>query len=742
LKEYLSFAIALASEAGAMIQRALETRMAGSSTTFEVKYDNPTDLVTETDQAVEQFIGEETMAAGAETEFTDAPTWIVDPIDGTTNFIHGYPFVAVSIGLTIGKEPVLGVVFNPLLNEMYSAAKGHGAFLNQTVPLPLCNRSSPLRDLSDCLVATEAGSDRSPAVLDKKIEAIHTILKKTGAQAHSVRATGSAALNMCSVAKGIVDVYWEVGCWEWDVTAAIVILNEAGGVVVTGGSERDENPVNIFSRKYLAIRPAADRASQLRIAHQMWDIIPAIDAPRKRVPESLKKMSNIVPSSLRVVDLRAELSKRQLPTKGKKDELIARLEEALQQEQSEQEQQKDATEESDPSAATEQTQVTKTEKTDQVPAATASSQAQQVDAASDASVNESEKPEPVPAEPTDAVPAKTLNEPTVSEPVQLMSEAPPTPSTTNDTIKPADDDQAAAPVISEIETTMLKHGTSAKPSSETDEVTTAPVSNPHTPNNKPTANKEPAAASLTKEDTSIKQMDVDPDRGIKRKRASEQEPPKAKKETDETVSGSAIYIKGFVRPLIIRHVQELINKYGTVKRFWMDAIKTHCYVIYETDAQAKAAYHNIHGIVFPPETGRQVTVGGLTPEQAEMLIEQEQAAAEKRVRLDWEALIANKDKGSITPTEASSPSARRSRIMGFEQITKQLQKDASPSTEMQMQLPPTMAPVEIEADMSPALSLDQLFRKTTAVPPLYYMPVDDATAKERLAALREQRAAR
>jgi myo-inositol-1(or 4)-monophosphatase len=264
-----------------------------------------------------RFIGEETFASGAKTEFTHHPTWIVDPIgksaklsifqflilifclynhlDGTTNFIHGYPFVAVSIGLTINKIPTIGVVFNPLLNELYSAAKGHGAYLNGTRKLPLFNPPQPLVDLSQCLIATEAGSDRSKSVIDAKIAAIHDMLRKKcanapfAAEAHSIRTTGSAALNLCNVAKGVIDVYWEVGCWEWDVAAAIVIVNESGGLVIEGHNDKsDTEPVNIFCRKYLAIRAALDKSSQLKIADQMKDLIPDINAPRAPVPGGYK----------------------------------------------------------------------------------------------------------------------------------------------------------------------------------------------------------------------------------------------------------------------------------------------------------------------------------------------------------------------------------------------------------------------------------------------------------------------
>ncbi|OAD65631.1 hypothetical protein PHYBLDRAFT_176020 [Phycomyces blakesleeanus NRRL 1555(-)] len=325
LASYLAFAIKLARDSGVIIKNALDSRMAGTGARIEAKYDNPTDLVTETDQAVEQFIkerlastypdhkfiGEETMAAGAQTEFTAHPTWIVDPIgmvkipfvvpysnvtrvcllDGTTNFIHGFPFVAVSIGLTIDRESVLGVVYNPLLDELYSAVKGQGAYLNETVRLPLFQPAPPLVDLGHCLVATEVGSDRTPEVLTAKMETLHALMRKKrsvqdkgSAEAHSIRATGSAALNMCCVAKGVVDVYWEVGCWEWDVAAAIVILREAGGLVLSGHNDRQEQDVGLFGRKFLAIRPAADKPCQLKIAHEMWDIIPAIHAPRPHVP--------------------------------------------------------------------------------------------------------------------------------------------------------------------------------------------------------------------------------------------------------------------------------------------------------------------------------------------------------------------------------------------------------------------------------------------------------------------------
>ncbi|CAG8761931.1 24743_t:CDS:2, partial [Cetraspora pellucida] len=236
---YLEFAIKLAKQCGQII---LDASNARHSTNHKVlsKYGNVTDLVTETDQLVEEliksklkesfpehkFIGEETKAAGYEYEFTDDPTWIVDPIDGTTNFVHGFPFVAVSIGLTINKESVVGVVFNPILNELYSARKGHGAFLNQTTRLPLSYPNPPIQlpsSLSQCLVITEYGSDRSDITISKKVNSVHNLLRKPGVVSWSskkaglvrgVRSIGSAALNVCQIAQGNGDIFFEFGCWE------------------------------------------------------------------------------------------------------------------------------------------------------------------------------------------------------------------------------------------------------------------------------------------------------------------------------------------------------------------------------------------------------------------------------------------------------------------------------------------------------------------------------------------------
>ncbi|KAH7572643.1 hypothetical protein JRO89_XS04G0285000 [Xanthoceras sorbifolium] len=195
------------------------------------------DLVTETDKACEdlifnhlkqhfpthKFIGEETTAAYGVTELTDEPTWIVDPLDGTTNFVHGFPFVCVSIGLAIGKIPAVGVVYNPIMDELFTGIRGQGAFLNGK-PIKVSEKT----ELVNSLLATEAGTKRDKETLDASTNRINSLLFKV----RSIRMSGSCALNLCGIACGRLDLFYELGFGgPWDVTAGIVIVQEAGGVV-------------------------------------------------------------------------------------------------------------------------------------------------------------------------------------------------------------------------------------------------------------------------------------------------------------------------------------------------------------------------------------------------------------------------------------------------------------------------------------------------------------------------------
>ncbi|KAJ3045086.1 Inositol monophosphatase 2 [Rhizophlyctis rosea] len=272
----LQTAIAVAREAGAVIRKAFTDR--GKGATVDFKKENAADLVTATDRAVEalvfsklravfpehQFIGEEAVSetADAKTQLTDAPTWVVDPVDGTTNFVHGFPFVAVSIGFLINKVPIVGVVYNPILDELFHASAGQGAFMNdQSLPLAT---PSPLPSLAMALVATEYGSDRQDAILGPKVRALHKIVAEP---VRGVRSLGSAALNMCYVARGAMDVYWEAGVHLWDVAGATIVVREAGGAVVNWrqgeGADLKSEPYDALAREVLCIRATANGTEEM-----------------------------------------------------------------------------------------------------------------------------------------------------------------------------------------------------------------------------------------------------------------------------------------------------------------------------------------------------------------------------------------------------------------------------------------------------------------------------------------------
>lgn len=137
---------------------------------MEVKACN-VDLVTETDKEVEnllinglrsefpdhKFIGEESVAAGVKCQLTEAPTWIIDPIDGTMNFVHSFPHPCISIALLVDFEPVIGIVYNPILSQLFTAKKNQGAFLNgERINVSDC------KDLSSALLMLENGTSRDP----------------------------------------------------------------------------------------------------------------------------------------------------------------------------------------------------------------------------------------------------------------------------------------------------------------------------------------------------------------------------------------------------------------------------------------------------------------------------------------------------------------------------------------------------------------------------------------------------
>ena len=191
------------------------------------------DLVTEADyqaektliESIHRYFPQDNILAeeAGDHEQSSHRTWIIDPLDGTTNFVHGFPFFAVSIGLEIEGEMVAGVVLNPFMNERFEATRGKGAFLNRK-PIAV----SRTNHLKDALLATGFPYD-----IHEKHEEVLNYFRKMVITAQGVRRPGSAALDMCYVAAGKFDGFWEQGLKPWDTAAGVVIVKEAGGELST-----------------------------------------------------------------------------------------------------------------------------------------------------------------------------------------------------------------------------------------------------------------------------------------------------------------------------------------------------------------------------------------------------------------------------------------------------------------------------------------------------------------------------
>jgi myo-inositol-1(or 4)-monophosphatase len=190
-----------------------------------------------------------------------------------------FPFVAVSIGVVIHGIIAVGVVYNPILDEIYTAVRGDGAYLNHTARLPLHQRPLPSR-LADCMVGVEYGAMRDANTLPVKVRSMERLAAAGQGHCHAVRCTGSAALNLCHVARGALDLYWEIGIHCWDVAAGVLILEEAGyGSVWNGAGQYaltkqheariTPAPFNLLGRKILAIRGEHHANQTPAAAHQL-----------------------------------------------------------------------------------------------------------------------------------------------------------------------------------------------------------------------------------------------------------------------------------------------------------------------------------------------------------------------------------------------------------------------------------------------------------------------------------------
>jgi myo-inositol-1(or 4)-monophosphatase len=218
-----------------MVQAALKagkslSRDFGEVQNLQVSVKGPSDFVSQADLKAEKIVRDELMKArptygflgeeGGEEQGTDgAHRWIVDPLDGTTNFLHGIPQFAVSIALERNGEIVAGVIFNPATDELYTAERGGGAFLNDRRL-----RVGARRALSDCVIGCgvpHLGRGNHGKFL---LELRHVMGEVAG-----IRRLGAAALDLAYVAAGRMDGFWETDLSPWDVAAGLVLIREAGG---------------------------------------------------------------------------------------------------------------------------------------------------------------------------------------------------------------------------------------------------------------------------------------------------------------------------------------------------------------------------------------------------------------------------------------------------------------------------------------------------------------------------------
>jgi myo-inositol-1(or 4)-monophosphatase len=238
---YLEVAIAAAKEAG-RIQRLHLGHL------YRVEYKGEIDPVSEVDKLCEKAISQIVLDAFPDHDLLTEESpfkgkgspfrWIIDPIDGTTNYIHGFPFFCVSIGLEIEGEMTLGVVYDPLFNDLFQAEIGKGAFLNG-------NRIS---------VSRAKNLDRSflttgfPYDVREHADFYLRFFREFMTKSVAIRRPGSAALDLCYVAAGRFDGYWELKIHSWDVAAGSLMVTESGGRV----TDFENRPYNIYAEEIIA----------------------------------------------------------------------------------------------------------------------------------------------------------------------------------------------------------------------------------------------------------------------------------------------------------------------------------------------------------------------------------------------------------------------------------------------------------------------------------------------------------
>src|SRR5512141_1778124 len=268
----LTIAVKAARRAGNVINRG-----ARDLDLLTVSAKGPKDFVSEVDREAERTIvetllasypdhailAEEGTAKGANADAENV--WIIDPLDGTTNFLHGFPQYCVSIALSHRGQVTQGVVYDPVRNDLFTASRGRGAFLNDRRI-----RVSKRQHLRDCLVGT-GFPFRDGSYLDTYLRMMKTMIESTA----GLRRPGAAALDLAYVAAGCYDGFWEVGLNPWDVAAGSLLVLEAGGLIgdlsgngdyLHGGQVIAANP-KIFAQMVTALAPyRADLARERRPA--------------------------------------------------------------------------------------------------------------------------------------------------------------------------------------------------------------------------------------------------------------------------------------------------------------------------------------------------------------------------------------------------------------------------------------------------------------------------------------------
>jgi myo-inositol-1(or 4)-monophosphatase len=226
-------------EAGAMVSQAPAHSLRASAKS------SPTDLVTEMDRASEQLIRQIILAARPDDGLTgeegsarpsrSGVSWLIDPIDGTTNYVRGIPNFCISIAAVAAGETVVGVVCDPTLDETFTAIRNRGAALNGA---PIACSSAPL---AEAIIGT--GFSYSAARRAQQAEVLRAVLPAVG----DIRRPGSAAVSLCWVACGRLDAFYEAGLQPWDFAAGALIAQEAGADVHASGPDQADDDLVIAS---------------------------------------------------------------------------------------------------------------------------------------------------------------------------------------------------------------------------------------------------------------------------------------------------------------------------------------------------------------------------------------------------------------------------------------------------------------------------------------------------------------